>query len=216
MPDHRPLTTLRAALLWAGLAGVLSLAAAATAAWVLAGRVDATARALAKDAADRFEQAFNLRPEIRVDGLVVIEGTTPTLEIATARKDLLVRYKWSNTYLYSTKEIEIEAPFRAAAGFKLDGPFRISLDPRTKSFSASLPRAELLSFEMGDPRILRDEDGLWNKLTPADREDAFRTLRRLAEQQIRDSNLIPEATRLAEERLEKSLLPPSTRPLPPP
>ena len=40
------------------------------------------------------------------------------------------------------------------------------------------PSSETAFLGMGDVRVLQDEDGLWNKLTPEDREQAFRALKK--------------------------------------
>lgn len=215
MPDQNPLTPpprqsregCATALLWTALAAGLSLLVTAGAVWVLTLRVTDEMRTYADSIADRFEAALQFRPEIRVDGIVVVEGSTAVLEVATFRRELLARHRWSHTHLYSTKVLEIEAPFIAKAGFSLEDPLRIRLDPATREMNADFPSPKLLSLEMGDPKILRDEDGFWNKLTPADREEAFRALRAAAQQKLEETNFLGQARRETEARFRELLAP---------
>ncbi|GAB4176121.1 MAG: hypothetical protein Fur0032_16010 [Terrimicrobiaceae bacterium] len=187
---------------------VASVVLSAAVIYFLLSRVTEDVRALAEEVALRFEGAMQFRPEIRVDGHVVVEATMPEFEIVTASQEGIARYRWSNTYLYSTKEIEIEAPFIAKAGFVLSDPLRIRIEPRTRLLSADIPKASILSLEMGDPRILKDEDGLWNKLTKEDRETAFRELRKIAENKVHASKLTAKATVEAEARIRELLATP--------
>ena len=218
IPAGKKISAKRILFLLAGTAAacVFPFAATGIAGLAFALRAKSELREFARAAASRFEASFNMRPEIRADGVIIVEGTKPVLEIATARRDLLARYRWKNTFLYSTKEFEIEAPFRAAAGFRFPVPLRIDLDPWTRGFKPSLPPPEILSLEMGDPKILRDEDGIWNKLTAEDREAAFRELRKQAELQAREPDLLAEATRQAEARIAEVMGGPAPAQTPPP
>ena len=56
---------------------------------------------------------------------------------------------------------------------------------------------------MGDVRVLQDEDGLWNRLTAQDREQAFRALEEKARKTFAESNLLPEARLEAEKRIRE-------------
>ena len=67
------------------------------------------------------------------------------------------------------------------------------------------PIAKLLSIGMSDVRVIRDEDGLWNKLTPQDREEAFRALEKEAEKKFANSNLVSESLYAGEKRIQEVL-----------
>ena len=58
---------------------------------------------------------------------------------------------------------------------------------------------------MGDVRVLQDEDGLWNKLTPQDREQAFRALEEKARGKFAELKLLPEARIEGEKRIRELL-----------
>jgi hypothetical protein len=58
---------------------------------------------------------------------------------------------------------------------------------------------------MSDVRVLKDENGLWNKLTVEDRQMAFRALEDKARKTFADSSLLAE-TRLAAEKQVRALI----------
>ena len=91
------------------------------------------------------------------------------------------------------------------AGFDLSQPLRIQINPETKWISAELPPPKILSVGMSDVRIIRDEDGLWNKLTAQDREAALRALEKEADKKFAESNLVSEALFEGEKRIQEVL-----------
>lgn len=211
MPDPHPLaarpprrvwrTTL--AIITTALALVVIIAGATT--WWMTYRVTNEARNLARAIAEEFRQAFQLTPEVRINSLVVVAANTPVAELVTMQKQARVRHAWSQTWMHSTKAIEVEATFTARAGFDLHEPFRITIDPATGSVITQLPPARILSLGMTDVSIPRDEDGYWNKLTQQDREQAFRELEETARKQFADSDLVAAASREGEIRVRDLL-----------
>lgn len=208
MPDSHPLTEPRPArslwrtalaLLAAALVLVALIAGATT--WWMTHRVTAEARGVARAIAEEFRQALQLTPEVRINSLVVVAANTPVAELVTMQKKARVRHAWSQTWLHSTKTIEVEATFTARAGFDLHEPFRIIIDPATGTVITQLPAARLLSLGLSNVSIPRDEDGYWNKLTPQDREQAFRELEAEARRQFAESDLLAEASREGEIRI---------------
>jgi hypothetical protein len=196
--------------IWTILGVVLALAlitAAGTAVlfWRMGAEVTDEARRMADSIAQEFNRTFNFIPEVRVDSILVIHASTPKLELLILERTAQVRHRWSHTWLHSTKTVEIEATFTAKAGFDLEEPFRIQIDPRTRNVGADFPPPKILSIGMSDVRILNDEDGLWNKLTAEDRQKAFRELEKKARDEFKDSNLLAE-TRIEAEKRIRSLL----------
>jgi Protein of unknown function (DUF4230) len=161
------------------------------------------ARRMAESLASDFDRVFQFTPQISVDSVVVVAANTPVLELVTTQRELLVRHRWSHTWLHSTKNLEVEATFTAKAGFDLKEPFRINIDPRTGYISAELPPPKLLSMGMSEVRVLQDEDGFWNKLTAEDRQMAFRALEDKARKKITNSKLLPEARLEAEKQIRE-------------
>ncbi len=199
MPDHHPLNPppqksgCLTVLAWVALAGGLTLILTLLLLWRTGSVVTAETRRMAETLAGNFQRTLNFTPEVRVDSIVIVAGTTPVTELVTVKKQALVRHRWAHTWMQSTKNLEIEATFTARAGFDLTQPFRIQIDPETKWVSTELPQPKIFSVGMGDVRILRDEDGLWNKLTTEDREEAFRALEKKANQEFADTKLLAEA-----------------------
>jgi hypothetical protein len=169
--------------------------------WRTAVSVTDTARQTGEILAAEFQRTLNFTPEIRVNSVVIVAASTPVSEFVVLEKKALVRHRWTQTWLHSTKNFEIEATFTAKAGFDLTEPFQVDIDPATKTVGALLPAPRILSFGMGEVRILRDEDGLWNKLTEADREQAFAALEKKAREQLENSSFLAEARTQAEERI---------------
>ncbi|MFZ4682004.1 MAG: DUF4230 domain-containing protein [Terrimicrobiaceae bacterium] len=211
MPDNDPLTRPRqksgclTVFAWVALAGAVSILLTVLVIWRTGSIVTEEARQMAASVAADFQRTLNFTPEVRVDSVVIVAGTTPALELATATKQALVRHRWTHTWLQSTKNLEIEATFTAKAGFDLSQPFRIQINPETKWISAELPQPKILSIGMSDVRIIRDEDGLWNKLTAQDREEAFRALEKEADKKFAASNLVSEALFEGEKRFQEVL-----------
>ena len=188
---------------WVALAATLSTGLSLLMFWRMTLEITQESRRIAESIAAGFEKALNFTPQISVDSLVVVAANSPVLELVTLQKQALVRGRWTHTWLYSTKNVELEAVFTARAGFDLSDPIRINIDPRTRFVAADLPAPKLLSLGMGDVRVLQDEDGLWNKLTAKDREEAFRSLEEKARELFAKSNLLPEARIEGEKRIRQ-------------
>lgn len=152
---------------------------------------------------DGFVRAMNLTPRILVSQTVVYAENSPTLELVTAERSALVQHRLTETWLHSTKEFEIEAKFTAKAGLLLRDVLVVNIPRGGKTAEITLPRAKILSMEMADFRILRDEDGLWNKLTPKDRERAIRDLNREARKDFEATDLLEKAAGEAKARISE-------------
>jgi hypothetical protein len=188
---------------WVIAAAALTVALTLLLFWRMSLEITQDSRRMAESIAAGFDRALNFTPQISVDSVVIIAANAPVLELVTVQKQALVRTRWTHTWLHSTKNLELEATFTARAGFDLRDPIRINIDPRTRFISADLPPPRLLSLGMGDVRVLQDEDGLWNKLTAQDREQAFRVLEEKARKIFTESNLLAEARLEAEKRVRE-------------
>jgi len=202
MPDSYPLKPRPSGWLIALCLLVLAVVLFVGAIWWESVRLANEARDTARSVAAEFQKAFNFTPEVRVNTRVIVAATTPALELVTVQKQMVVTQALSDTWLHSTKNFEIEAVFTARAGFDLTAPFRLQINSHTHAVSMELPPPKLLSLSMGDIRILRDEDGLWNKITSADREQAMRNLEQKAREQFLQTALLKEARQEGEKRLK--------------
>jgi len=147
------------------------------------------------DAANRvatgFKSMFDFTPRITVNGTTVVEQATSLIELATVQQDLVVHYQWSQTWVGSTKGMELQGIYKAKAGFDLRDPFQISVD--ATRITAHLPKPKLLSLEMTGYKVLRDDNGWWNNITAADRENAINAMQAEARTKAAQSGLLAEA-----------------------
>ena len=188
---------------WVIAAAALTIALTLLLFWRMSAEITQDARRMAESIAASFDRTLKFTPQISVDSVVIIAANAPVLELVTVQKQALVRRRWTHTWLHSTKNVELEATFTARAGFDLTEPFRINIDPRTRAVGADFSPPKLLSLAMSDVRVLQDEDGLWNKLTAQDREQAFRALEEKARRTFAESNLLSEARLEAEKRIRE-------------
>jgi hypothetical protein len=160
---------------------------------------------LAQAAADGIRSLFNVTPRVTINETIVIEQSTPILEVATISRQLLVDHAWSHSWLGSTKSIHIRGTFTAKAGFDLREPFAIDITRSPLTVSARLPEPRLLSVQMDSFVVIADEDGWWNRLTEEDRTQAVTTLQSLARTRVETSGILDDVRRSAEERIKQVL-----------
>jgi hypothetical protein len=158
---------------------------------------------LASATAEGIKDLFQVTPRVTINQTVVIEQNSPILEVATVSRDASVNYRWTSAWMGSTKELELRGTFTAKAGFNLQEPFDIDITRYPLSIDASLPQPVILSLEMRDVEIRRDEDGWWNRVTVQDRESAMRALGAAAREQAERSGLLDEVARSAEARVRE-------------
>lgn len=194
------ITPLRLALL--GIAGAFILVAVTVSLYLAIRTPIDVAGSLAESTARAFREAFNFTPRISIDQTVVFEQNTPIAELATVKRDLWTEYTWTHTWIGSTKKIVVRGVFTAKAGFDLHKPFHIDIRRDPLHISTSIPPAELLSLDLKEYKLMEDEDGWWNKLTPADRQQAVRGLLRVARDKAATSGICEEAQRTVEERIQ--------------
>jgi hypothetical protein len=179
---------------------VLVIVAATIAFYVVVVKVPSD---LAHKTADGIRQVFNFTPQVRINQTIVIEQNTPILEVATVSRDMFIDHSWQQTWMGSTKTIEIQGVFTAKAGFDLREPFRIDIEKRPLHVVARVPSPKLLSIEMKEYKVLKDESGWWNSVTPQDREEAVRQIRAEAIDKVARSGLLEESQASVEARIRE-------------
>jgi len=150
---------------------------------------------------EQFSEALQVTPRISVDNAVIFAQNASALELVLMQRDALVRHEMSETWMHSTKEFDIEAVFTARAGMNLRDLFMVNVEDGGKRVVVRLPRVSILSISMGDLRILRDEDGAWNKLTAKDRERGIKELQKLARREFQKTDLLMAARAEAKKRV---------------
>jgi uncharacterized protein YbjQ (UPF0145 family) len=184
-------------VLGAGLVTILVTALA----WIFLLNPLRQAVSTGKEIQSEFVKFLHLTPRITANNAVIFAQNTPTLELVTVERQALIRHRFEESWLHSTKTFEVEAPFTARAGFPLREAFTVNIPRGGKTAEVRLPTAKILSVDMADIRILRDEDGLWNKLTAQDREKAIRTLTKTAKAEFLQTDILKAATREAEKQI---------------
>jgi hypothetical protein len=158
---------------------------------------------LAHATVDGLRTLFQVTPRVRINETVVVEQSSPVLEIATVSRPLLVDYEWSHTWLGSTKSIYVRGTFTVKAGYDLRKSFEVTISSSPLSVKARLPDPQVLSMQLDSFLVLRDENGWWNRLTEEDRTNAVARLQSIARQKAEHSGILEEVRRSAEERIRE-------------
>lgn len=164
---------------------------------------------LAKD----IDQVLHITPRVTRDGTVIIHETAAIAELSTVERKFSDEYLWEQAWLGSTKRIKLSGDFVAKAGYDLSQPFSIDISRDGKTIRAGLPPAKLLSLEELHERVLQDEEGIWNKLTPADRENVKNEFLKHARAQIAESDILAEADQKLTTQLENIIRKNSPQPV---
>lgn len=167
----------------------------------VAGRALRGAKDSAREIADQIAAAFQVRPKVVVGHRTVVEQRSEVLQLVTLEQTLTERRRTDESWLLSTKTLEVEADFAVRVGFDLGEPFVVTIDESTGGLRITLPAPKVLSVEVRDVRFLRDENGFWNPLTGEDRERALRDLRERVTARVRAGDLLAQARANAEKRL---------------
>jgi hypothetical protein len=187
-------------LLIGAIAISLVLATATTAIYVVFYKIP---HQLAHVVADSFRTAFNFQPQVRINDTVVLEQSAPIAELAMESKRVLAQHVYESTWVYSTKTMEIYGVFTAKAGFDLKQPFIVRIQKVPPKLLIHLPEPKLLSLEMDNYHILRDEDGYWNRIDATEREAAMDHLKTNARQKVLASPLLAESKTELEKRIQE-------------
>jgi hypothetical protein len=153
--------------------------------------------------ATSFRSAFNFQPQVTINDLVVLEQSTPIAELAMESKHVFAQHIYQSTWAYSTKTMEMYGVFTAKAGFDLKQPFVVKIQRLPLKIFVKMPQPKLLSLQMDNYHILRDEDGYWNKLDASERESAVTELQKNARQKVLASPLLSEAKTELEKRIRE-------------
>jgi|GEM_PF-954242 hypothetical protein len=168
-------------------------------------RVTAHARETAVGVAEDIAGVFQVRPTVVVDGTTFVEQDGEVLEVSTWRQKVTARHRMEHSWLHSTKTFEVAGDFSVNAGFDLSEPFVVEVERDSGRVRVALPPAKILSADLREISIERDENGLWNKLTAADRESAIGALRWRAIKAAERDDILEKARASAEERLRTAL-----------
>jgi len=148
-------------------------------------------------------EAFHVTPEVTVNNTVVLQQQTPILELATVSQKFQHQYEWTNTWLGSTKKIDIRGSFEAKAGFDLHKKFSIQIDE--ESAVVTLPNPQLLSIEGLNDVKFEDEHGVWNWVEMEDRSRALNAFSTDARKYAEQAPFVSQARDNMEKKLKEIL-----------
>lgn len=180
--------------------GAVALFLAAIALYVVLVKIPSD---LASNISQGIKETFNFTPQIKINERIVIEQTTPIIELATVARDISVDYTWSHEWLGSRKTIALRGTFTAKAGFDLKEPFTIAIEKYPMKVRASMSAPKILSLQMNSYNIIQDENGWWNRISDADREGAVQSLQRIAREKAEQSGMLEEARSTIEQRIKE-------------
>ncbi|MCS6808720.1 MAG: DUF4230 domain-containing protein [Bacteroidota bacterium] len=208
MPRVSPLRKITAPLIPLMVFTLLLLVGGAVLTYYFGG--ERSAKNLAKNASEAFKQRLGITPSISINGLTVIEQTQPILELATVEETLFREYRWSHTFLGSTKTIVLRGEFVIKAGFDLRQNFNLDIDEEKSSthdpelrITATLPKAKILSVEMRQYAVEVDENGFWNRITAEDRTNAVHALQSEARAAAEQSGIAEKAKDMLRAQVQK-------------
>lgn len=171
-----------------------------------AGKHGATAALdVAEDAANRFlelahksgevlKDFLKLNPEITSEKTVIFGGSKGVLELAILETEVQVQHHFQARWLGSTKSLRVDAQYRAKIGYDLTKEFNVEvLGERVPTgILVKLPKPEVLSIEQTDIQ-LQENDGWWNRITPANRSQILQELHSAARSKVVELELLTAA-----------------------
>ena len=164
---------------------------------------------IAQTVGAEFRKTFGLEPKTAVSEQIILAQTKSIVELATAQRTLAAKYDWQQTWLGSTKTIQIEGAFVAKAGFDLRVAPKIVVSGTSNGAASrvvvEMPMPRLLSLERVNFHILKDENGWWNRISDEDREAAENALALAARKQAVAAGMLADAERNFVERLKTAL-----------
>lgn len=162
----------------------------------------AAARGLAEVAqsvAAAMERALMVRPRVVVGERTVVERQVGVAKLVLVERDFTVTREMQHTFLRSTKHLSLRGRFHATAGFDLDKSFTVAVEE--DRIVVTVPAPEIIAVEILDYEAEEDRDGLWNKITPEDREGLTRELLAAARRKADELELSKAAEQELRQRL---------------
>ena len=159
------------------------------------------ARNIGKD----LDDVIHFRPRVTSGGVTILKESNSIKELSTTEKNFDHTHIWESTWMGSTKRIELKGRFIAKAGYDLTKPFAIDISEDGKTIRAKMPPAQINSVEQLKMEVLKDENGIWNRISPQEREQAMNALLREARTSIEKSEILKEADESFMRQLEKTI-----------
>ena len=165
---------------------------------------------VANELAETVKNTLGLTPQVTINQKIIYKRTNEILQLAMIEQDYDVEYETSDKLLGSEKRIHLRGMYRAKIGFDLQKGFNIEVHRggflKPGQVTLHLPRAEILSVEPLDIQKT-SSSGLINWVLNKDIEIATKELNALALDKASKLEMLDDAEKRIENRLNEALLP---------
>ena len=165
---------------------------------------------VANELAETVKNTLGLTPQVTINQKIIYKRTNEILQLAMIEQDYDVEYETSDKLLGSEKRIHLRGMYRAKIGFDLQKGFNIEVHRggflKPGQVILQLPRAEILSVEPLDIQKT-STSGLINWVLNKDIENATKELNALALDKASKLEMLDDAEKRIENRLNEALLP---------
>ena len=153
-------------------------------------------------AAQAFKDILQVQPRVTINERVVLNQSSPVLELAVLSREVEVEREFEHTWLGSTKRVRLRGVYVIKTGFDLTLPFSIELsDAPGAAAKISLPAPKILSADARRVEVLALENGLWNRVQAENLETEIAALPEEAKRKAHRIGVVREA----EESIVKQL-----------
>jgi hypothetical protein len=139
------------------------------------------------------DDILHVRPRVTVNGHTITEASTDIAELSTVEKNFEHTHSVESTWLGSTKRHKLKGRFTAKAGFDLNQAITIDISPDGQTIRVTLPPARIHSVEQTHVEIIHDENGIWNKISAEERQQALNALLQDARKSIEETSILTDA-----------------------
>ena len=181
---------MNARLSWKAVLVLIVAIVAGVGAWIFY-RIETWPERTAARVSQAFAELGHLQPKITIRDRVFFEQTKSVLELAVVSRETQVEREFEHEWLGSTKRMRLRGTYQIRAGFDLTQPFSVKVNGR--GIQTILPPPRILSVDSKDIEVTVFENGLWNKISPAELENELRALPLLARQKAGEAGLQKEA-----------------------
>jgi len=185
-------------LSWKTVLLIAFLAFLGLGAWIYY-RLETWPQRTTQDVLRAFREVAGAAPKITYHDRVVFEQTKEALELAVVTRETAVERDMEHEWLGSKKRIRLRGTYNVKAGFDLREHLVVRIESRR--LRIELPAPRILSIDPQDTEVLVFENGLWNRIQPAELEAELRALPALARKKAVQAGLPDEAVETFRKRL---------------
>jgi len=155
---------------------------------------------------DTFGRWIEAEPVVTVNGKVTFEKPEAAFELTVLESKTTVESEFIHSHFGSKKRMQARGRFDVKVGYDLEHPIEVITTPgEPPRVRIEMPPPEILSLTQTDYEEVEYKEGLWNKITPEDREQQVEKLGHLAHDRARESGLLDEARARLQKRLQQVL-----------